>query len=149
VARAGLSADVASARRGRIATRVFLERAAVPLLLASLALVLVAVPGLPALCPVRRIFHLPCPSCGLTRAARLALAGNWKGATRMHPLWLVVLPYVGFVGLAECVDHVRGGGWGRWAGHGGVKRMGWGIAAALVALWIAREMGALGGPVAI
>jgi hypothetical protein len=67
----------------------------------------------------------------------------------MHPLWLVVLPYVGLVGVAECVGYLGDGHWGRWAGQRAVKRFGWAIAMALVAVWIAREMGALGGPVAI
>jgi hypothetical protein len=142
VARPGLIAGVASAR-------VSLERAAVPLLLAAIALALVAIPGIPPFCPLRRVLHVPCPSCGLTRAARLALAGDWGGATRMHPLWLVVLPYVGFVGIAESVSHLRDGGWGRWTGRVAVKRIGLCLVIALVAVWIAREMGAFGGPVAI
>jgi hypothetical protein len=128
---------------------VILHRSVVPLLLATLAILLVWVPGIPSFCPMRLMLHVPCPSCGLTRAARLVLAGDWGGATRMHPLWIVVLPYVGLVGAAECVGYLRDGHWGRWAGRGAVKRLGWAIAMALVAVWIAREMGALGGPVAI
>ncbi len=67
----------------------------------------------------------------------------------MHPLWLVVLPYVGLVGAAECFAYLRDGSWGQWTGRRGVKRVGLGIVVALVAVWIARQMGALGGPVAI
>jgi hypothetical protein len=128
---------------------VILQRSVVPLLLATLGLLLVWVPGIPSFCPMRLALHVPCPSCGLTRSARLALAGDWGGATRMHPLWLVVLPYVGLVGAAECVGYLGDGRWGRWAGRPAVKRLGCAIAMALVAVWIAREMGALGGPVAI
>ena len=147
--RAGLIAEVASVRRGRVSARILLERAAVPLLLASIVLALVWAPWIPPLCPSRRIFHVPCPSCGLTRAARLALVGEWGAATRMHPLWLVVLPYLGLVGVGECAGHVRDGRWGRWAGHRATKWAGLCILVALVVVWVARQWGAFGGPVAI
>jgi hypothetical protein len=111
--------------------------------------VLVAVPGIPSLCPMRRILHVPCPSCGLTRAARLALGGDWGSATRTHPLWPVVLPYVGVVGSGECVGYLLDGKWGWWTGRSAVRRAGAGIVMTLIALWIARQMGAFGGPVAI
>jgi hypothetical protein len=126
-----------------------LKRAAVPILFASLAIALLCVPRLPTLCPMRVMFHVPCPSCGLTRAARLALSGDWAGATRMHPLWLAVLPFSGLVGAAECAAYLRDQRWGRWAELTWVKRIGAGILVALVTLWIARQCGAFGGPVPI
>ncbi len=92
---------------------------------------------------------MPCPSCGLTRAARLALHGELAAATRMHPLWFIVLPYVGAVGALECIEELRTGTWGRLTGRRWVKHVGALILALLVAVWFARELGALGGPVAI
>lgn len=40
-------------------------------------------------CPIYRIFGIPCPTCGVTRACRLFLSGHFKDAFLMHPLfWL-------------------------------------------------------------
>lgn len=39
-----------------------------------------------ALCLSRRVFHLPCPFCGLTRATARLAQGDWTGALRYHPL---------------------------------------------------------------
>jgi hypothetical protein len=39
-----------------------------------------------AICLSRRLFHLPCPSCGLTRAFALLAKGEWSAALGMHPL---------------------------------------------------------------
>jgi hypothetical protein len=108
---------------------------------------LVAVPGIPSVCPMRALLHMPCPSCGLTRAARLVLGGDIAAATAMHPLWFLVLPFVGIVAGLESATYVRDGAWGRIAGQKGVKWAAWGLVAALVGVWIARELGALGGPV--
>jgi hypothetical protein len=114
-----------------------------------IAVLLVAVPAIPSMCPMRLVFHVPCPSCGLTRAARLAFGGEFAGATRMHPLWFLVLPYVAGVGLGESVGFVRTGAWGAVAGRKGVKRLGVLLVVALVGVWIARWMGAFGGPAPI
>lgn len=38
------------------------------------------------LCLSRRVFHLPCPFCGLTRATARLAQGDWAGALRYHPL---------------------------------------------------------------
>jgi hypothetical protein len=125
------------------------RRALTPLLLFALAVLLVAVPSLPSTCPVRWILHVPCPSCGLTRAARLALGGDFAAATRMHPLWFVVLPYVGFVGVGESIGFVRCAEWGSVLGRRWVKGLGALLVAALVVVWVARFLGAFGGPVEV
>ena len=39
-----------------------------------------------ALCLSRRLFHLPCPGCGLTRALASLAKGEWSAALRLHPL---------------------------------------------------------------
>jgi hypothetical protein len=95
---------------------------------------------------MRLLLRVPCPSCGLTRAARLALAGDFAGATAMHPLCLLILPFVGAIGIAECALYVRDGVWGRVVGTRSVRTISWGLVGALVAMWIARELGAFGGP---
>lgn len=48
-------------------------------------------------CPFRFVFHIPCPVCGLTRAVRSIVRGEFSQAFSYHPLvllipvWLVVL----------------------------------------------------------
>jgi hypothetical protein len=39
-----------------------------------------------AICLSRRLFHLPCPACGLTRAFALLAKGDWRAAVALHPL---------------------------------------------------------------
>lgn len=41
-------------------------------------------PGPP--CLFRRVFHLPCPGCGLTRSFKAVWRGEWLYALRLHPL---------------------------------------------------------------
>jgi hypothetical protein len=82
----------------------------------------------------------------MTRAARFALHGDFGAATRLHPLWFVVLPACLAVGGAETFSFARTGEWGRvierrWVARGlGV------VALAVVAVWVARFAGAFGGP---
>lgn len=40
-------------------------------------------------CPIYRIFGIPCPTCGVTRAYRLFLGGHFREAFTMHPLFLL------------------------------------------------------------
>ncbi|MCL2776388.1 MAG: DUF2752 domain-containing protein [Polyangiaceae bacterium] len=98
-------------------------------------------------CPLRLATGLPCPTCGLTRATRLVLRGDFAAATAMHPLvWLVMLLAAAFAGI-EIVGYWRSGRWGasvrtRWACMGLLV-----TALLLVALWLARFAGCFGGPV--
>ena len=46
------------------------------------------------MCPTMVIFGIPCPACGLSRAALLFLSGNFIESFRMHPL---VVPVSGFL----------------------------------------------------
>lgn len=58
------------------------------LLIAALCAAAIIIAGIP--CQVKALFGVPCPTCGMTRAIRLALGGNFGAAFRMHPLfWLV------------------------------------------------------------
>ncbi len=46
--------------------------------------------GVPV-CPMVLMTGLPCPGCGMTRAAALFLKGDWLGAWRMHPFFYALL----------------------------------------------------------
>ena len=57
--------------------------------LAGLAILHVWVPSANAagaICLSRRLFHLPCPGCGMTRALAHLAKGEWSAAVRDHPL---------------------------------------------------------------
>lgn len=43
-----------------------------------------------ALCLSRRLFHLPCPGCGMTRAFAHLAKGEWAAAVADHPLAPVI-----------------------------------------------------------
>jgi len=89
---------------------------------------------------------VPCPSCGITRATRLALAGDFGGATRMHPLWFVVVPYVGVLLAVQTVAYARRGEFLALERNVIVRRTGQAVLVALIVVWIARFAGAFGGP---
>lgn len=57
--------------------------------LAGLAVLRVWVPDADpnqAVCLSRRLFHMPCPGCGLTRAFAHLAKGEWSAALADHPL---------------------------------------------------------------
>lgn len=41
------------------------------------------------------LFGIPCPTCGITRASKLAITGHFKESFQMHPLLILVI--LGFV----------------------------------------------------
>ncbi|MCR5704720.1 MAG: DUF2752 domain-containing protein [Eubacterium sp.] len=43
------------------------------------------------ICLFRILWGIPCPGCGITRALFLAIQGNFLEATKMHPLWIVLV----------------------------------------------------------
>jgi hypothetical protein len=85
----------------------------------------------------------------MTRAARAALALDFQTATRMHPLWFVVLPALGAFAAIELGAYVaRGRSFG--LGRSKPVRVAAGVLVALlISVWIARFFGAFGGPVAV
>jgi hypothetical protein len=115
--------------------------AAVSVLVAGAA-VLLFVPAIPSLCPIRWVVGQPCPSCGLTRATRLAIDGDWMGAFHMHPLWPVALAFVAFAVAVELMQ-ARGGRPAllRWRARFGIV-----LVIALLTVWVARFFGLFGGP---
>jgi hypothetical protein len=65
-------------------------------LLGAAVLVALAAPrtlwtGLPDLCVFHRIFHRPCPTCGLTRSWSALLHGDLGAALRFHALGPLLL----------------------------------------------------------
>jgi hypothetical protein len=106
--------------------------------LALFALAALVVAGLPFRCPLLAITGVPCPTCGLTRATRLALHGQLADATRMHPLWFVVVPACVALGAGEMTAYWRSGQWGKLLERRGVQRLLVAIGLALVVVWVAR-----------
>ncbi len=37
-------------------------------------------------CPILTLFHVPCPTCGFTRAWVLLFQGQWQASLQMHPM---------------------------------------------------------------
>lgn len=60
------------------------------ILLAAAYLGVMSLSGIP-LCPLVLLTGLPCPGCGMTRAALLFLKGRWRQAFEMHPFFYVLL----------------------------------------------------------
>ena len=55
-------------------------------------------------CPFKAITGIPCPGCGMTRAVLSACRGDFAGAFRYHPLWIVAVPLV----LVEVLNAMGG-----------------------------------------
>lgn len=45
-------------------------------------------------CPIKYFLHIPCAGCGMTRALREAVVGDFKMAFYYHPLYFLV-PFMG------------------------------------------------------
>lgn len=120
------------------------------------------------LCPMASLLGIPCPGCGLSRAAVALLHGHYAEAYRFHPLVFALLPLlgVGFASLA--VSYVFGvrtptGGPPDWRGGNAdparatrLSRVEWFVSGiglvclvAMLSVWILRFMGYLGGPVPV
>jgi hypothetical protein len=97
-------------------------------------------------CPIRALVGAPCPTCGMTRALRHALHGDFAGATRWHPLVWIVVPFVAAWLAIELVGFVRTGAWGASARIPHATRALVVVATLIFAVWIARFFGAFGGP---
>jgi len=112
--------------------------------------VLVALVAPVRLCLVATIFHVPCPGCGLTRAAFAMLHGDFARAFALHPLSIVLVPAVAAVLATQAVHYVRTGS--AWPGALRSRALEGATAVAallLVAVWIARLCGCFGGPVPV
>lgn len=115
--------------------------------LALIAAVALEVP----LCPFAILTRHPCPGCGLTRGTLALLHGHLGDALRFHPLVPVVSPLVALVLGWNAFSYVRRGRWsavegvqGRW-----ITRAAATLGVLMLAVWVARFLGALGGPVQV
>lgn len=102
-------------------------------------------------CPWASLLGIPCPGCGLSRAAALLVRGDLEGALRLHPLSPLLVPLVLAVTARAAFEHVRGAAPSRsspalrrsesvlWCLLGGL----------VLAVWAARFFGAFAGPVRV
>ena len=100
-------------------------------------------------CPVRTLLHVPCPTCGITGALRSMLHLDFAEAFHLHPLSLVVIPFVGVLVVMELGGFVVTNEFGTWTNKSAVRIAGITMCAALFLVWIARFFGAFGGPVKV
>jgi hypothetical protein len=93
----------------------------------------------------------PCPGCGLTRATVALLRGHWAEAVHLHPLAPLVSPLLGGFLVYATVRYVREGRWPATGGKAAGRMAAAGIAlwVLLTVVWLARFLGAFGGPVAV
>jgi hypothetical protein len=104
-------------------------------------------------CPFAAFLSLPCPGCGLSRAARQLLAGDLHAALALHPLSPVVIPIVA-AGVLWAVRGPSGGSMLHSAARSDVASKIVDVASVILAtlligVWIARFLGAFGGPVPV
>ena len=97
-------------------------------------------------CPVRVVTHHPCPTCGLSTAARDMLHLRFAAATNLNPLACVVLPFVAVLVGGELAAFVATGRFGWLANRRCVRIIGLVLCVGLFVVWIARFFGAFGGP---
>lgn len=128
--------------------RVLARSLVAPVVLAAIGAALFFAPqlGVRWPCPVYTLLGVPCPSCGLTRATRLAVHGDFAGATHLHPLWMVVLPFLALALGTELAGYLRGAPWGGAARVRVIRVAGYVVVALLLVVWGARFFGAFGGP---
>jgi hypothetical protein len=100
-------------------------------------------------CPLAFVMHVPCPTCGITRATSALLHLDVAGAWHMHPLVFLVVPYLVTLIAFDGWHWVRAGKTGSFLGLRAARVIGFTICALLFATWIARFFGALGGPVSV
>lgn len=100
-------------------------------------------------CPIAWGLGIPCPSCGLLRATRFVVAGQWQRAFAMHPLSWFVVPLVAAIFVVELVGFARDGRWGAFRRLPYADGVLVATAASMMLVWLARFAGAFGGPVAV
>lgn len=122
------------------------------LLLAALAAGLGLVATLDVtVCPFANLTGLPCPGCGMTRAALALLGGDLTAAMALHPLSPIAVPVAFAFSAAGAVrfvaPHLRFDPLVRLERQGGALFL---LATvALLLVWGFRFLGYLGGPVSV
>ena len=100
------------------------------------------------ICPAAVFLHQPCPGCGMTRSVLAAADGDFAASFQHHPLGLVVTPFVMFIMARNAWGYLRTGRWGAGDAlqHPLFTWTALILFVALMGLWIARFLGAFGGP---
>jgi hypothetical protein len=106
----------------------------------------------PPRCPLATHFHLPCPGCGLTRAASSLLAGDLSASLHLQPLLVPLVLAISGLGIGFVVSTlVHGHPGGLVLSRPGRFVLGFAVVVAVanVLLWALRFAGFFGGPVAV
>jgi hypothetical protein len=126
--------------------RSTIERAGIVGTLSALGIAVLFSPF--KLCLMALVLRLPCPGCGMTRAAMALAQGDFARAVALHPLSPVMAPLMAGVLVRQAVAYVRTGA---KFGTGPVPRplelLAAMMALLLIAVWVARFFGFFGGPV--
>lgn len=91
-------------------------------------------------CILRLALHIPCPACGLTRAALCLLRLDFAGAQRFHPLAIALAALAAITAALAFVTSEAA-----WR-----RILKWSLGAAglgLMLVWLLRFAGLFGGPV--
>jgi len=103
-------------------------------------------------CSFARLFHAPCPGCGMTRAVHLLQAGDIAASLRMHPLAVpLMLASAAFAASMVWVTYLFATPLRMWESRlcrASVFVLG-GVYAATFVLWGLRAAGLFGGPVPV
>jgi Protein of unknown function (DUF2752) len=103
-------------------------------------------------CPTAQLFQVPCPGCGMTRAFQLLVRGEVRASLAMHALAVPTALAQVALAVASIAASLRFGapwslvraGWGRAiVGFVGLVMVG------DLVFWLARALGAFGGPVPV
>ncbi len=114
--------------------------------LAALAFLLV----LPVkLCLFAIVLGAPCPGCGMTRALLALLRGDVHRALLLNPLAFAIMPLGALVVARHFLAYVRTGDAWRTPATRFEGLAAGALTALLLAVWVARFLGYLGGPVAV
>lgn len=102
------------------------------------------------LCFFALVFRLPCPGCGMTRAAVALARGDLAGAIALNPLSLVIAPWCAWLLARHVTAYVRTGALApARAPRPTETALACTALGLLLALWAARFFGYFGGPVAV
>lgn len=96
-------------------------------------------------CPVAGLLGVPCPGCGLTRAAEALFALELRRAFELHPLSPLLVPWAALAFGAALLRFARGGS----LRPPRKELLATLLVVALLAVWISRFFGAFGGPVRV
>lgn len=98
-------------------------------------------------CPFAALLGIPCPGCGLTRAAVALVQGEWSQALLLHPLSPLILPIVAGALWTAAAPALRTAP--DTAAFRGRTALLWALCALSIGVWLARFGGAFGGPVPV